>query len=323
MTPFGIFGVAVLAVLVTVILALTFSPRRKRRPGDGEMVDLWDGSHLDRSGLPRPGFNAKGEYIPFPPPAYSPVALDKMRDRFRDGGLAHSIPRAEPPAAANAYHTAKGPVPPSFGKRKPSIFLTPRQLERVNIQRKLQGRQPLNRRGFTNAVAHAWDQHESTHPTRQSQPVNTGDWLTYLILYECLFDDHSTGRTYVDTGLTITPEAPYNGHGGEFAGAGASGDWASPTASTAAAAAAIAADGGAPFPAPQYTDDNAPERAVEPAITGNGYHFTDPAPSTPSYTPDPAPSTPSYTPDPSPSYSPDPSPSFDSGRAFWRGGDGS
>jgi hypothetical protein len=304
-TPFGIFGVAVLAVLVTVIMALTFSPRHKRRPG----------------------LNDRDEFVPYP--TDYPVALDKMRDRFRDGGLAHSIPRAEPPAAANAYHTAKGPVPPSFGKRKPSIFLTPRQLERVNIQRKLQGRQPLNRRGFTNAVAHAWDQHESTHPTRQSQPVNTGDWLTYLILYECLFDDHSTGRTYVDTGLTITPEAPYNGHGGEFAGAGASGDWASPTASTAAAAAAIAADGGAPFPGPQYDDAGGPamapsdpaySRPVEPAITGNGYHFTDPAPSTPSYTPDPSPS---YTPDPSPSYSPDPSPSFDSGSSSSGGGDGS
>ena len=39
MSPYAIFGLALLAVLVTVIIALAFSPRR-RRSGDGEMTDL-------------------------------------------------------------------------------------------------------------------------------------------------------------------------------------------------------------------------------------------------------------------------------------------
>lgn len=269
MTPFAVFGLAVLAVLATVIFALSCQPRR-RRPG-------FDG--VDRLA------NRDDEIDP---------AQDKMRARFnatglparyRDGGLAHSIGSGKPP-------TRK-----AFGNRKPSIFLTPRQLERVNIQRKLRGRQPLNRRGFTNAVANAWQ------PGKQ--PDNTADWLTYLILYECLLDAHATGRVYVDTGLTITPEAPYNGHGGEFAGAGASGDWRSPDASTAAAASAIMADGPIHDDRPMQdplSDPNSYKGAEGSQIDDAGGPAT--APSDPAY---------SSAPDPSPSYSPDPSPSFDSG----------
>jgi len=173
------------------------------------------------------------------PTTLDPAGFEKMRERFRDGGTIGF----------------GGPGPAPFGKRKPSIFLTPRQLERVNIQRKLRDRTPLNRSGFTNAVAHAARVSERTGG---GQPTTVSDWLTYLILYECAFADHSSGRVNVATGLTITPEAPFNGHGGDFLGAGSSGAWKSPDASTVAAATAILAE---------------PERAVEPAITGNGYHF--------------------------------------------------
>ncbi len=125
----------------------------------------------------------------------------------------------------------------------------------MNIQRKLKGHTPLNRWGFTNAVAHAARVAERTGST---QPATVNDWLTYLLMYETTFADHSTNRVYVDTGLTITPEAPFNGHGGDFLGAGSAGAWKSPDASTVAAATAILSE---------------PERAVERSITGNGYHY--------------------------------------------------
>lgn len=134
-----------------------------------------------------------------------------------------------------------------YGKRQPSIFLTPRQLERVNVARIAAGKRALNRAGLVNAVALA-----RSEPRRQ--PDNSTDWLTYLILYECLFEGHA-GPAQVGTGLTITPDAPYNGHGAEYGGAGASGDWTSPDASTATAAAAIASGSGIlSQPADPYAD---------------------------------------------------------------------
>lgn len=184
------------------------------------------------------------------------------------------------------------------------IILTPRQLERVNIQRKLNSRPPLNRAGFENAVAHA--------ATRDRQPDTSANWLTYLILYEAFFDDHKTNRVACDASIAIRPGQPFNGHGGEFAGAGASGDWTSPPSALAAAGAAIAltpdyADTGRDNdwanwpsggdPAPALLEPAAP--IIDRSADGNPESYIAPA----------------SAPDPSPSYSaPDPSPpSFDSG----------
>lgn len=128
-------------------------------------------------------------------------------------------------------------VPPVFGKRKPSIFLTARQLERVNISRWAAGYTRLNIAGFANAVACAWGGHK---PMLVPQPKDTAEWLVCLLLYECLLEAHTSGWADVGTGLTITPDAPYNGQETEFLGAGVSGDWQNPDASTATAAAAIA-----------------------------------------------------------------------------------
>lgn len=179
-----------------------------------------------------------------------------------------------------------------YGQQKPAtprtITLTPRELERVNTQRRLAGRPPLNKAGFKNAIAHAWDQ-----PRRQ--PDTTNGWLTYFILYQVFLADHQQLRLGVDGYITIKPDEPYNGQGGEFAGAGASGSWEAP----AATAAALAVGYG----------------AVEPATAGDGYHFAPDAPAQPSSAPDP---TPSYSaPDPTPSYSPP----ADSGGGYSGGGD--
>ena len=166
--------------------------------------------------------------------------------------------RGKHPVLGVGYRNERGEKVDGRGIRTRSVFLTPRQLERVNTARRAAGRPMLNRAGFASAVAHAWDQ-----PVRQ--PDNSNQWLTYLIVYECLFADHQTDRSSANIGLTIVPDAPYNGHGGEYAGAGASGDWTSPDASTAAAAAAITVGAG-------ITDD----RPIEPSLTGNGYHYADP-----------------------------------------------
>jgi hypothetical protein len=77
------------------------------------------------------------------------------------------------------------------------ITLTPRQLEGINIQRKLRGKQPLNFEGFEEAVAYAWGE-------PHLRPVTDGDWYTYLIVYECFTADHQV-RVCGPAGLTIRP----------------------------------------------------------------------------------------------------------------------
>lgn len=165
--------------------------------------------------------------------------LAQMRDKFRADGtppMRDRRPVGKHPALGMPYgHSGQAANVTAHHR----LTLTPRQLERVNIQRKLQGRAPLNRAGFSNAVSHAWDQ-------PRKQPDTTSDWLTYLIMYEVFFADHQSSRVSCDTGITISPDQPYNGQGGGYGGAGASGDWTSAPSGTAAVAAAIAL-------APSYT----------------------------------------------------------------------
>jgi hypothetical protein len=168
MTPFGILGVALLSVVVTVIYRLLFGKRADGGPRKVERATAGDGYH------------------------YLGSDDDEGRGRY---GLQRAPPRA-----------------------KLTIALTPRQLERVNIQRKLRGKPPLNRDGFKNAVAHPW-----TAPLAV-QPQSTADWLAYLIAYQCLLPAHE-GMTRVSTGLTVDPNSRYNGQGYELPGAGVSGDW--------------------------------------------------------------------------------------------------
>ena len=190
--------------------------------------------------------------------------------------------------------------PPSFGKRKPAVFLSPRQLERVNVSRRAAGRTWLNMAGFANAVACAWGGHK---PMLVQQPKDAAEWLAYLIVYQCFTIHHVSDWADVGTGLTITPDMPYNGQESEVPGAGASGEWQDPDVPTATAAAAIAAGeailtGGDPLrdgpttwhdpvgalgPVDPLSDpesfkgssdhDPAQNRPVEPATAGDGYHF--------------------------------------------------
>lgn len=133
------------------------------------------------------------------------VALDRARERFRDGGtmrFGEKLPRGDAGFRPSVRQAAVS-----------QIHLTPRNLSLINSRRRSRGLPAMNRRGFQAAIAAA--------PVRPS--ASHDDWLTYLIIYECLFADHQ-GRT-PDTSITVTPDAPFNGQGGTFAGAGASGDW--------------------------------------------------------------------------------------------------
>ncbi len=231
----------------------------------------------------------------------------------------------EPATAGDGYHYKSKPnisfeqikrenhkKPPPFGNRtvgkspalaapygrKPTIPLTPRMLERVNVERRRRGAPSLNRRGVTNAIAHPWDRAEVR------QPQTTSDWLTYLIMYDVFIADHQQSQCSGVGGIRIDPNLSYNGQGGELAGAGASGDWtAAPVTATIAAGIAVGASA-------EYLTSQDPERPNGPLV-GDGpsvasdYRSGD---TVGGY--DSAPS--SMNPDPTPSYSaPDPTPGGD------------
>jgi len=191
-----------------------------------------------------------------------------------------------------------------------TIYLTPRQLERVNIERRWLGKPALNIAGIQNAVAHAWDQ-------PRKQPDNGTDWITYLILYEVLFADHQSSHCHVPSGIAIDPEKPYNGQGGEYAGAGASGSWTNDPAATAVAVGIVASASADPLSDPaSFKGSSDQDPKYQPGDTVGGYAArSEPMPEpAPSYT---APSAPSVS-DSSSSYS---SSSYDSGSSSSGGGD--
>lgn len=94
------------------------------------------------------------------------------------------------------------------------VRLSARDLERVNIKRKLEGRRPLTRGGFTYGLVNAPPQYQSSN-----------DFLMWLLIYESVQPSHYTHRCAVDSGITVQPSEPFNGLGGSYGGAGASGKW--------------------------------------------------------------------------------------------------
>lgn len=255
MSPFTIFGLCILAVLSTVILALS----GRRRPKQDEFP-------LSRRAV-------SGRRPRSKPASYG-----------RDDGQADVQPtfrEIKKSEALSAPFGKRAFVPPTV---HPTIALTPRMLERVNVQRKLRNKMPLNRAGFKNAVAHAWDRWEVSQTMDQTQ------WLAYLIAYQVLIADHQSVRCAGAGGLTIDPKAPYYGQGGEFDGAGASGQWDS---GTAAAASAIASTTGTAGDGPSSADPNRQidiYAAVADTVRGSVAAAPDPSPSLSSYSaPDPAP----------------------------------
>lgn len=300
MSPYILTGLLLLAVLATVIFAFVFTSRRAKPVLDSddlysdladeifERATAGDGYHRRNMSFER--IEQDRTLTGGKPPARKARDLDEPFRRTAENVRLH------PPVEAK-YHPRPSFVPQTV---HPTITLTPRQIERVNIQRKLRGKPPFNRNGLTNAIAHPWDR------AGMRQPQSSNDWLSYLIAYEIFAADHQ-GHTIAGCGgVTIDTGQPYNGHGGEYAGAGASGDWSNNM--TRSEAAAI--EHGIPMTtdAPAGTGGFAP---LPPA--------TDPLSDPASFKgPDPSPAA-TYAPDPSPAatYSvPDPSPSFDSSSSF-------
>lgn len=281
MTPGSIVAWFIIAVLVTVAVPYFIGRRALHKK---KLVDrvrskaLWERLPIDEAAREVAKEDA-GDYKN----AYwheKKYHFDKHGHKIdTDTGEYVSEPSAARLADRDERSVGKHPALGMGYGRQPSVFLTARQLERVNIARLAAGKRPLNRDGFTNAVAHASGAQAYGRPQRQPQTGN--DWLTYLILYECLFADHTQNGPAVGTGLTVTPDAPFNGHGGDFAGAGASGDWTNPDTSTASAAVAIAT-GSALMSQPSETGATGwhdPVGATGPAATdrdGPTFAFVDP-----------------------------------------------
>lgn len=188
-----------------------------------------------------------------------------------------SRPVGKHPALAAPYGRPR-PV------RDPTLIMFPRNLSHINAQRRLRGKAALNEKGFKSAIAQA--------PVKSDR---MDDWFTYLILYEVMFSNH-TGLT-PDMSVVIRPNEPFNGHGGTFGGAGASGSWGDDGGPTGAAS---------PDPspaAPQASGCGLLDDAGGPATAPSDY--------------------PTSSPDPAPSYSPDPSPSSDSSPSYSSSSDSS
>lgn len=200
------------------------------------------------------------------------------------------------------------------GQRKPLVVLTQSMIERANVERRRRGYPALNRAGIQNAIAHPFDRHDTRQPSTSSQ------WLTYLILYEVFLTNHQQSHCSGTGGFTIDPNQPYNGQGGEFAGAGASGNWESSPV-TAEIAAGIAVGASAGYLASGLNDGPGPSFGGDSTYKNDGGSVSsapDPSPSasaSPSYS---APSSDSSSSSSSSndggstsSSSPDPSPSGD------------
>jgi hypothetical protein len=231
---------------------------------------------------------------------------------YEDSKQAYGDPRVEPSLTGNGYHYAPYHTPTQRQRideqrravpRPAACTLTTRDLEHVNVQRRLQGRSPLNRNGFKTAIASA----------RTNPPVDGNNWLPYLIAYELLTPDHVSSSVSGCAHISIDPGQPFNGQGGEFAGAGASGSWAEDGGT------AIMVTPPAPAPDPYAAMMTmAASATAEMAAASLAAPYGAPAASVPDSTPAPsAPdtSTPSVdTPSSSSSYDSGPSSSsFDSG----------
>lgn len=190
-----LFLLAVAVLAITLILYFAFRPRRwASDEALGDTADL-DPGYRDGPTLCYGDDQSRSSFHPLPEP----------QDTFHRDEL-YSRPRFKDP-------TWK--AEPRFGQPDKSLLitLTPRNLEHVNIQRRRSGRPPLSATGFKAAIAKQASSPAALH--------TSNDWLTYLILYEVLFADHQQSRLAVDQPIAIVPDAPFNGQGGTYAGAGA------------------------------------------------------------------------------------------------------
>lgn len=196
MSPYLIIDLALVAVITTTIFALLFSQRRKPK---------------------HPVWTKNAEY------GRDDGQADVQPDFDYDEPFRRAAEnvRKFPPVEAKSHPRPIGMVRAPYPRRRlPTITLSPRQIEYINSQRQLCGKKPLNRAGFKSAVA--------SPPMAEGRLRTTSDWMMYLMVYESMLSDHHSEFTNSCPGgsVIIDPNLPYNGHGGAYGGAGASGDWA-------------------------------------------------------------------------------------------------
>lgn len=251
------------AILLLVTLIVAWPPRRRHLGAHQRFSrDMAENAERNRNASRRAAADAIN--------ASYGVSSSELERPFE---IARKNVEKHPPVEA-PFH----PRPFSDPTIKGSLLLTRRDLEHINIQRRLKGRPPMNMYGFQRAVAN-----------KSLEDNSSSAWFTYLILYETMGLSDTSSRTSVDANLRIDPACPYNGQGGAFAGAGATGDWGT---------------GGDPAPA---LLDPAPSQTI---IMPDNYV----PPAQPPVVADPEPRWPS-DPTPAPSYTapdPSPSPSYDS-----------
>lgn len=181
-----------------------------------------------------------------------------------------------------------GSHPRPLRERAATITLTPRHLEHINILRRRDNKPLLNAVGSRTAIAR---QATAAEPRTVT---TTNDWVAYLIAYAVLSSEHQQSRVACEHSIAISPDAPFNGQGGRFAGAGATSSFDAPPAATDDEAGKIATRGLAygsagglaaalaatepqptpePQPAPTPTPEPqpAPEPAPEPQPTPTPY----------------------------------------------------
>lgn len=276
MTPFDIMGWVFAAVMATILIRLVIGHKRP-----APVTDEVETTRADATAI------GSQNYREIAGGSRANMTFEKI----------NNLPRAvgKSPALSAPYG----------GQRKPLVVLTHSMIERANVERRRRGYPALNRAGIQNAIAHPWDR------ANRSQPTTSSQWLTYLILYEVFLTNHQQAHCSGTGGFTIDPNQPYNGQGGEFAGAGASGNWeSSPVTTEIAAGIAVGASAG--YLASGLNDGPGPSFGGDSTYKNDGGSV--------SSAPDPSPSS---APDPSPSYSAPSSDSGPSGGGGGGGGDGS
>jgi hypothetical protein len=204
MTPYAVVDLALVAVLATTLLALLSS--RKSKPAEYGRDD--------------------GQ-------------ADVQPERLRD--LDEPFRRAAEnvilyPAIEAPYHPRPAPV-----AQKPTVLLSARDIRRVNTQRKVRGKPPLNRRGISAAIG----------SPSGARPQTYDEWLAYLTAFEAFSINHQASPSEFAVGcdgVTIDPNVPYNGHGGEWGGAGASGGWSDTSSPVSDSSSSYSSDNSSPSP---------------------------------------------------------------------------
>lgn len=156
-----LFGLAVALCLSGLIVI--FRPTRSLRPSDAYR-DHFDAPHLSRPMWPRQAHQVAR-------------SARERRERIEQRRLQLALERSEAPV-------------------RDRIHLTTRQLESLNIRRRLTGKLPLSKFGFMIAIR--------TAPPEFSRCADAAQWITYLTAYEARATEETTPRVSCDYSMWVS-----------------------------------------------------------------------------------------------------------------------